>query len=298
MTQLTGLRKDASLSETAKSAAGSDGGVTAQPADHPTVLYTRRGRVGMIGFNRPEKLNAINRQLSADFRAALEEFTADPEARVGILYGEGRAFCAGADLTPDGPYQAPDVLRDRAAIENGVRTWLRIWECPKPIIAQVHGYCIAGGTQPPLFCDIVAIAEETTVGFPKVPVGGGFISPMWSWRVGSQRARLMSYLVGSEITGREAYEMGYAALIYPQRELADKVYELAEKIARLPAEMLALKKAANNRVQEIQGFRTAVMGCAEWDAIAHTAATVALARDWISEYGLRGAIAKFDAEGM
>jgi enoyl-CoA hydratase len=262
------------------------------------VLYTRRGRVGMIGFNRPEKLNAINRRLMTDLIAALEEFTADAQARVGILYGEGRAFCAGADLTPEGEYQAPDVLRDRAAIENGVRTWLRLWECPKPIIAQVHGYCIAGGTQPPLFCDIVAIAEETTVGFPKVPVGGGYISPMWSWRVGSQHARLMSYLVGSEITGRQAYEMGYAALIYPQSELAAKVYELAEQIARLPSEMLALKKASNNRVQEIQGFRTAVTGCAEWDAIAHTADTVTLARQWISEYGLRGAIAKFAAEGM
>jgi enoyl-CoA hydratase len=286
------------LAETADSVARSEGVTKAQSVGQGTVLYARRGRVGMIGFNRPEKLNAINRRLIADFTVALEEFTADPEARVGILYGEGRAFCAGADLTPDGPYQAPDVLRDRAAIENGVRTWLKLWECPKPILAQVHGYCIAGGTQPPLFCDIVAIAEETTVGFPKVPVGGGFISPMWSWRVGSQNARLMSYLVGSEITGRQAYEMGYAALIYPERELGEKVYDLAERIARLPSEMLALKKAANNRVQEIQGFRTAVMGCAEWDAIAHTAGTVSLARQWISEYGLRGAIAKFDAEGM
>jgi enoyl-CoA hydratase len=136
------------------------------------------------------------------------------------------------------------------------------------------------------------------VGFPKLPVGGGFISPMWSFRVGSQNARLMSYLVGSEITGRQAYEMGYAALIYPESELAEKTYELAERMARLPTEMLALKKAANNRVQELQGFRTAVLGAAEWDAIAHTASTVEVAREWIAEYGLRGAIAKFESEGM
>jgi enoyl-CoA hydratase len=275
-----------------------DGAGSARPAAERTVLYRRRGRVGMIGLNRPEKLNAINRQLVNDLAVVLEEFAADPEARVGILYGEGRAFCAGADLTPEGGYHAPDPLRDRASISDGVRGWLKLWECPKPILAQVHGYAIAGGTQPPLFCDIVAIAEETVVGFPKLPVGGGFISPMWSFRVGSQNARLMSYLVGSEITGRQAYEMGYAALIYPESELAEKTYELAERMARLPTEMLALKKAANNRVQELQGFRTAVLGAAEWDAIAHTASTVGVAREWIAEYGLRGAIAKFESEGM
>lgn len=263
-----------------------------------TVLYRREGRVGMIGLNRPEKLNAMNRQVFSDLSLVLDEFVADTEARVGILYGEGRAFCVGADLTPQGGYHAPDPLEDRAAIERGVKNLLRLWECPKPIIAQVHGYCIAGGTQPPLFCDIVAVAEEAVIGFPKLPVGGGFISPMWSFRVGSQNARLMSYNVGCEISGRQAYEMGYAALIFPEKELAAKTFELAESIARLPSEMLALKKAANNRVQELQGFRTAVLGGAEWDAIAHTASTVEQAREWIASYGLRGAIAKFKTEGM
>jgi len=263
-----------------------------------TVIYRRQGRVGMIGLNRPHKLNAMNRQLITDFVAALEEFSADDDARVGILYGEGAAFSSGVDLTPEGLYEAPDPLRDRAAIEQSVRTWLRIWECPKPVIAQVHGYCIAGGTQPPLFCDIVAVAEEARIGFPKMPVGAGFISPMWSFRVGSQNARLMSYDVGSEITGRQAYEMGYAALIFPERLLAEKTYEVAERIARLPSDILAIKKASNNRVQELQGFRAAVLGAAEWDAIAHTSSTVAQAREWIGKWGLKEAIAKFESEGM
>jgi enoyl-CoA hydratase len=262
-----------------------------------TVVYRREGRVGMIGLNRPERLNAISRELTADLTDVLAEFTADPEARVGILYGEGRAFCAGADLTP-GDYHKPDVLADRAAIEGSVRTWLRLFDCPKPIIAQVHGYCIAGGTQPPLFCDIVSIGAETVVGFPKVPVGGGFISPMWSWRVGSQNARLMSYQVGITITGQEAHRMGYAALCYPEADLAAETVKVAENIAKLPSDLLQIKKYANNRVLELQGFRAAVLNAAEWDAIAHTAETVSEAREWIQDLGLKGAIAKFAEEGM
>jgi len=263
-----------------------------------TVLYRREGHVGMIGLNRPEKLNAINEELKRDLLTVLDEFTADDEARVAILYGEGRGFCTGIDLSPQGDYEHPYVLRDRDRIEDSVRTWLRLWECPKPIIAQVHGFCFAGGTQPPLFCDLVAVGEETRIGFPKVPVGGGFISPMWSWRVGSQWARYMSYQVGIEITGQQAHEMGYAALIYPEAELADRVMEVAQNMAKVPGEMLRIKKAANNRVQELQGFRTAVLQAVEWDAIAHTAETVDVARSWIAEHGLKGAIAKFREEGM
>lgn len=263
-----------------------------------TVLYRREGRVAMIGLNRPERLNAINRELTADLREVLAEFTADPDARVAILYGEGRAFCAGADLTPEGKYHSPDVLADRAAIETGVRTWLTLFDCPKPIIAQIHGYCIAGGTQPPLFCDIVSISAEAVVGFPKVPVGGGFISPMWSWRVGSQYARLMSYQVGITITGKQAHEMGYAALCFPEADLATETFKVAENIAKLPSDVLQIKKFANNRVLELQGFRTAVLGAAEWDAIAHAGNTVTMAREWIQELGLKGAIEKFAREGM
>ena len=108
----------------------------------------------------------------------------------------------------------------------------------------------------------------------------------------------MSYLgQRDDRPGRQAYEMGYAALIYPERDLADKVYELAERIAPAFGDAGA-EEGGEQQGARIQGFRTAVMGCAEWDAIAHTAGTVARARQWISEYGLRGAIAKFDAEGM
>jgi enoyl-CoA hydratase len=262
------------------------------------VTYRREGKVAFLALNRPEKLNAINPGLIADYHAALQEFTDDPEARVAILYGEGRAFCVGMDLSPQAHYIQADAAADRTHIEEMARSWLRMWDCPKPIIAQVHGFCFAGGTQLPICCDIVSVAEDTRLGWPKMPVGAGWISPMWSFLVGVQRAKLMTYRVGSEMTGREAYEAGYASLIFPAESLAEQTLKIAQDIAKLPSDMLRIKKYANNRVLERQGFREAVLGGAEWDAVAHTTETVNDARAWIKEHGLKGAIEKFAREGM
>jgi enoyl-CoA hydratase len=262
------------------------------------VTYQREGKIGYLALNRPEKLNAINPGLIADFHAALDEFTDDPDARVAILYGEGRAFCVGMDLSPEARYIHPNAADDRTHIEEMGRTWLRLWDCPKPIIAQVHGFCFAGGTQLPVCCDIVSIAEETVLGWPKMPVGAGWISPMWSFLVGTQRAKLMSFRVGSTMTGRDAHEAGYASLIFPAESLAEQTLGIARDIAKLPSDMLRIKKFANNRVLERQGFREAVLAGAEWDAVAHTTDTVNDARAWIKEHGLKGAIEKFAREGM
>jgi enoyl-CoA hydratase len=262
------------------------------------VTYQREGKVAFLGLNRPEKLNAITPQLIADYHAALDEFTADRDARVAILRGEGRAFCVGMDLSPEYHRAPENAGADRTYIEEMARAWLRMWDCPKPIIAQVHGFCFAGGTQLPVCCDITVIAEDTLLGWPRMPVGAGWISPMWSFLVGTQRAKLMSYRVGSMMSGREAYEYGYASMVFPAESLAEETLKVAQDIAKLPSDMLRIKKYANNKVWERQGFREAVLGGAEWDAVAHTTDTVNNARAWISEHGLKGAIDKFQREGM
>lgn len=260
------------------------------------VKYDRDGRVAYIGLNRPERMNAINGYLMADLMSALDQLIADDEARVGIIYGEGRAFSAGADLTP-GQARAANSADDMMHLRARAYQWLRVWDCPKPLIAQVHGYCIAGGTQLPAMCDIVAVGEGAVIGWPKVPVGGGWISPMWAHRIGAQRAKLMSFRVGSTMTAREAYEWGYASLIFPDGELAKETRKVADDIAKLPSDMLAIKKFANNRVAERAGFRETIMAV-DWDAFAHDTTTVATARAWIKEMGLKGAISRFAAEGM
>jgi enoyl-CoA hydratase len=262
------------------------------------VTYHRDGKIGHLVLNRPEKLNAISPELIADYETALKRFISDPEARVAVLRGEGRAFCVGMDLSPEANYVHPDAASDRTQIEEMARSWLRLWDCPKPVIAQVHGHCLAAGMQLAMCCDIVVIAEDATLGWPKLPVGAGWISPMWSFHVGIQRAKLMSYRVGSTISGREAYDAGFAALVFPSDSLQAESIGLAAEIAKLPSDILRIKKFANNRVLEAQGFRTAVLSGAEWDALAHTTAAVDTSREWIEAEGLKGAIERFQRTGM
>jgi enoyl-CoA hydratase len=263
------------------------------------VVYRRDGKIGYIALNRPEKLNAINDEMFEDFINALEEFSADSEARVAILYGEGTSFCVGMDLSPKARTAHGDsIIEDRERIQNAAETWLRLWDCPKPIIAQIHGYCIAGGTQPPIFCDLVAVADDATFGWPKVPVGAGYISPMWAWAVGPRVAKEMSFIAGSTMTAQRAYETGYASLIFPPDQLEKGVRAVADQIALMAPELLRLKKLAINRVMELQGFRTAVLYGVEWDVIAHASEPVAKVRGWLRELGIKGAIAKYLAEGL
>jgi enoyl-CoA hydratase len=264
--------------------------------DEAGVRYEPDGRVAYLTLNNPEKLNALSNRVLSDFDRALEALAADRDVRVGIIRGEGRAFCAGYDLTPSGPtvQRRVGVVDDREGLQQTIERWLRIWDCPKPVIAQIHGYCLAGGTQIPIFCDLAVVAEDAVLGWPKLPLGGGYISPMWAWSIGPKRAKQMSFIAGSTMTGREAYEWGYANICVPASELAGRTRALADEIAKMPSELLRVKKLAINRVMEIQGFRTSVMFGAEWDSILHEAESVAEMRRSIRELGLRGAIAKYE----
>lgn len=264
------------------------------------VKYEPDGRVAYITLNRPEKLNAISPDLLVDFDHAIDSFMNDPEARVAILRGLGRAFCVGYDLSPSGATvsHAQGIVEDRNRLQQNTERWLRLWDCPKPIIAEIHGYCLAGGTQIPIFCDLAAVAEDAILGWPKLPIGGGYISPMWAWSVGPKKAKEMSFIAGSTMTGREAFDFGYANLVFSSKELSEKTREVADQIARMPSELLRVKKLAVNRVMEVQGFRTSVMFGVEWDAILHEAESVEELRKWIREMGLKGAISKFEAEGL
>lgn len=265
----------------------------------PLVTYRREGRVGYLGLNRPDKLNAINAEMVRDYHLALDAFIADSEARVGILYGEGRSFCVGMDLSPAGrTAHDGEITADRESIQRHAEGWLRLWDCPKPVIAQIHGHCIAGGTQLPIFCDLVVISDDAQFGWPKVPVGAGYISTMWTWSVGPQVAKEMSFIAGSTMSAQRAYEAGYANHIFPADELAAATRELADRIALMAPELLRIKKLAINRIMDMQGFRTSVLYGAEWDAIAHASAPVKEVRSWLRTDGLKPSIARYQAEGL
>ncbi|MFM1653789.1 enoyl-CoA hydratase-related protein [Brevibacillus sp. B_LB10_24] len=258
-----------------------------------TVLVERKGRIAYVILNRPEKLNALNSQLLQELDSELSDIEKDDEISVVILKGNGRAFSVGYDV---GKYSYPTVTQDRDNLEEFTRRWLRVWEYPKPIIAQVQGYALAGGTQLLASCDIVVTSEDAVFGFPSLPLGGGFVGLYWGWHVGYQRAKLLDLTAGSRISGKEATEYGFAACCFSADEIEEKTLEIARRIAKTPLDILKLKKKAHNRIMELQGFRTGVMYGPEQDAIIHTADGIKLMRSKIDELGLKAAIQWFNEQ--
>src|SRR5713226_4591681 len=165
-----------------------------------TVLYEAQGLIGTIILNRPEKLNAFSRQMLADFEAALARAEADSAVRVVIIKGAGRAFSVGYDVSGSDPGPA-GIAEDREWLQDAIGKWLRVWDFPKPVIAQVHGYCCGGATMLAVCCDITLVSEECKIRWPALPLGGGLISTMWTWLSGPKKAKEMSFIAGSETSG-------------------------------------------------------------------------------------------------
>jgi enoyl-CoA hydratase len=261
------------------------------------VLYERQGPIAIITLNRPEKLNAFNAQLLINFTKALDLAERDETARVVIVKGAGRAFSVGYDVSP-GEYSPHhvNIAEDREWLHGAIEKWLRVWEFPKPVIAQVHGYCIAGATMLALCCDITIVSNECKIRWPSLPLGGGLISTMWTWLSGPKKAKEMSFIAGSEMTGAEAHFWGFANRAVPEAELEAVTLRMARQIARTPPDLLRLKKLAINRIMDIQGFRTAAMFGAEWDSIAHFSTGAMNVAEKIQELGLKGAIKWLEAQ--
>ena len=262
------------------------------------VLYERHGPIATITLNRPEKLNAFNAPLLANLMKAFDQAERDAEARVVIVKGAGRAFSVGYDISP-GEYSPHhvNIAEDREWLHGAIEKWLKVWEFPKPVIAQVHGYCIAGATMLALCCDITLVSNECKIRWPSLPLGGGLISTMWTWLSGPKKAKEMSFIAGSEMTGAEAHFWGWANRAVPEVELEEVTLRMARQIAQTPPDLLRLKKLAINRIMEIQGFRTAAMFGAEWDSIAHFSKGAMNVADKIQELGLKDAIKWLESQG-
>ncbi len=261
-----------------------------------TIVYERSGRIGRVTLNRPEKLNAISRQLQRELLEALVEAERDAAVHVALVSGAGRAFSAGYDLTGAGGVaatQASVIARDRDGLEELLRNWLRIWDLRLPVVAKVHGHCLAGGTQLATICDVTVAAEDARVGAPQLPLGAGFVASFWAWQVGAKRAKEFFFPVGSVISGREAAEIGLFNRALPPEALDDWVEDYVERTARTPKEILVLQKKAINRTQEVQGFREALAAGVEIDAIAHFSDPVLETNRSIRERGLRATLDEF-----
>lgn len=261
---------------------------------HEHVIYETEGRVATVTLNRPEKLNAISLALQDELIEALTEAEADPGIHVAVVAGAGRAFSAGYDITAGGT-GGGGVTGDRDGLERIMRGWLRIWDLRLAVVAKVHGYCLAGGTQLASICDVTFVSDECKVGTPQLPLGAGYVSSAWTWLVGPKKAKEMFFPTGEMITGAEATEWGLFNRSVPAADLDQAVADYVARVARTPKEIIALQKQSANRVQEIKGFREAMLQSVEIDAIAHASRPVRAINDHIRNYGLQDTLRAFQA---
>jgi enoyl-CoA hydratase len=261
-------------------------------ADYETIRVEHGEALSWIVLDRPDRANALSQQLLEELSAALEELVWKGGPVIAIR-GEGRGFSAGYDLGKLGKAAELDPVADQARLQGYVDRFLAIWDHPKPIIAAVHGFCIAGATQLCVFTDITVVAEDARIGEPKLPIGGGFIAPLWAPLVGPKRAKELSFVVGNSIDGKTAVEWGWANHAVPAADLIAAVEDLARRIALTPADVLRVKKLSINRAIEAMGVRDATAHVAEMDALLHLSPEVSELRRWVGEVGLGEAVAAY-----
>jgi enoyl-CoA hydratase/carnithine racemase len=253
-------------------------------------------RVRRITMNRPEKRNSLIHTLRGAILDTLREHDQDPAVALTIIRGAGPSFSAGYDLGGgneglDMPYYTPGG--EGAWPRHVTEGWMSIWDLAKPVIAQIHGFCLAGGSELATGCDLVYMAEDAQMGYPAVRFGVPDMH-FHPWFLGMRKAMEMM-LTGDSISGVEAVELGWANAAFPAEELDERVIEIAKRIAMVHPELLQLNKRIVHRQMDVMGLRTGIRAGTELCALGtHTNAM----REFIGaarEKGLTGALQERDA---
>jgi enoyl-CoA hydratase len=240
--------------------------------DDVIVVDEPRPRVRRITMNRPDKRNSLIHPLRGAILETLRAHDQDPDVSVTIIRGAGPSFSAGYDLGGgneglDMPYYTPGG--EGAWPRHVTEGWMSIWDLAKPVIAQVHGYCLAGGTELATACDVVYVADDAQIGYPPVRLMSPPDMQYHPWLVGMRRAMELM-LTGDAMSGREAAEWGYATRSFPLAELESRTLDFAERAAKVPVELQQLNKRSVHRAMEIMGARAAMRAGTEIQALAFT----------------------------
>ena len=242
-------------------------------------------------LNRPAKLNAISAELRDALTDAIADATADEHVRVIVIAGAGRAFCSGYDLSEAAPETAWDW---RAVLARDVAATLAVWSCPKPVIAQVHGYALAGGLELAMACDLIVAAEGAQLGEPEIRFGSAPVTLLMPFVIGQKRTREL-LLTGDLIDAAEAERIGLINRVVPAEQLVAEVDALAEKLARVPADVMAPTKLMLNRAMDAAGFAAAVDMGLDLQSFVNMSTTAREFDAIVRRDGLKAALAWRDA---
>lgn len=226
-----------------------------------------RPKVRRLTLNRPAKRNALNDALRGRLFDELRRADHDPAVSVIVIRGAGPCFSAGYDLgSPNTDVERSTAPADGWWSRHVVGNWFEMWDMPTPIIGQVHGYCLAGGTELAAACDLVYVAEDAQIGYPPVRLMSPPDMQWQTWLMGLRRG-MEALLTGDAMSGTEAVEAGMANRAHPAEELDDAVLVMAERVARIPPDLLALNKRAAHRAMEAAGIRSGIRATADIQAM-------------------------------
>jgi len=215
--------------------------------------------IGYLTFNRPKTLNAFNNELMTQSIAAMDDFAADDAVKAVIVQGAGRAFSAGFDLKASGERKLDGIDQVRTQMALQFDFIIKFWDSPKPTIAVVQGYCLAGAFEVALACDITVAAEGTLFGEPEVRFGTGIVAMLLPWITGPKQAKEMLLTGEDRLSAQDALRIGIINCIVPPGEVLARGQTMARKIVRSAAVSVRLTKQAINRSYEIMGMRQALL---------------------------------------
>jgi enoyl-CoA hydratase len=215
--------------------------------DEPRVLYRVEGPVAFVELNRPTLLNAINFDVHRGIVSGVRQAGADENVRVVVLSGKGRAFSSGGDRGTTADERAREEFADP------LDTALAIWECPKPVIAAVQGYCLGQGAEIVAVCDLAIAADDARFG--EVQINLGATPPIFAAPPNMTIKHVKEYLLtGEQISAHKAHELGLVNRVIPRDRLSDEVMFVANRIASLSPRAVQSDKKLINDAYERMGF--------------------------------------------
>ena len=224
----------------------------------PTILIEIADGIAHLRFNRPRQLNAFNNELMTSAIEAVDKLNADPDVRVILVSGEGRAFSAGFDLKAASDRSLETSAEWRKQLELQFDFIMGFWNARVPTIALAHGYCLAGAFEVSLACDMTVAAESTFFGEPEVRFGSGAVAMLFPWVTGPKQAKEIMLTGDDRIPAERALQMGLVNRVVPDEELHAEGQRLASKIARAAPDSVQKSKLAINRSYDIMGLRNAL----------------------------------------
>jgi enoyl-CoA hydratase len=234
---------------------------------YETIKVRREGRVGVLTFSRPQVLNALNRTLMREVNESMTGFTADEGILAIVINGEGRAFSAGFDMKESAQRNTTTLDQWRSVLEADFDFIIQFWDCPKPTVAAVHGYCLAGAFELALACDVTVAADGTRFGEPEPRFGSGIIAMLLPWIAGPKAAKELLLTGTDKVDAQRALAMGIVNHVVQAGQEVDKALEIANDMAASAPLSVQLTKRTINRSYEMMGMRQALLAALDTDVL-------------------------------